>query len=61
MLLGQQPVPETLEMNESYGAGTFTGHNQWIVLTMLAGPANAALNLVRICDQFGEIGMSFNV
>ena len=57
MLLGQQPVPETLEMNESYRTSAFTGNDQRIILTMLAGPANAALTLVRICDQFGEIGM----
>lgn len=60
MLLSQQPVPKTLEVDESYGPSTLAGNNQRVVVGMLAGPANAALNLVRICNQFGEVGVGLN-
>jgi hypothetical protein len=42
-------------MDESYRPRTLTCNNQWIFIVVLAGPTNAALNLVGVLHQFWEV------
>lgn len=55
MLLGEQPISKTLEMDESYRSRALTGDNHWVVSIMLVTPANAALDLVRIGNKLWEV------
>ena len=46
LLLGQHPVLQALEVNQTYSSFALASNDQWVVGVLLGRPANSALDLI---------------